>query len=536
MALQTKEFIGSTSDSQRWTWKIIVYEESASIVNKTSTIKIESYIGRPSGQSTSYFGGSATFGFQAGDSSYSHQKTGMYETDIPGGGWRLVDSHTFTVSNTGTKANPTSIIVKGTMSGASFNPNSASASGTFTLTALHDGPVFSSMQITENASVLQNISLASNHFVPYLSNKTIEITASASDGASITQYKIINGTTQFTSTTNTLTLNFANVDMYYYYETSVSRYIPQIIIELTDSLGGVSSYNYTNTYYDSYEKPNLIVTSSSVKRNGQLTGKAKLNINGTYANVTIGNKANSISYFRYRYWKTNASEPSSWFNIPYSSGEISGGNINKYDWEVSKYVNDTWTPIEDVDSESAYYFKVNIEDGFSQSSTITLTCPRGEYIRALLKDRVDFKEISIGKSKILSQLGQSIRIKMSASQVINRNIMTKVNVDTVDYNNSNSLTFSDNKVYIGKGINAVLVNCRYTAWGSNTGGRYIYVYKNGSNFAFNNRSYSQTMETTAVVPVEENDYIEMYCYNEQSDTFTLSVTDNQTFLQVTIIG
>lgn len=395
MALQTKEFIGSTSDSQRWTWKIIVYEESASIVNKTSTIKIESYIGRPSWQSTSYFGGSATFGFQAGDLTYSHEITDMYETNITAGSWRLVDSHTFTVSNKGTKASPTSITVKGTLSGASFNPNNASASGTFTLTALHDGPVFSSMTITENSSVLQNISLASNHFVPYLSNKTITITASASDGASITQYKIINGTTQFTSTTNTLTLNFANVDMYYYYETSVSRYIPQIIVELTDSLGGVSSYNYTNTYYDPYEKPNLIATSSSVKRNGQLTGKAKLNINGTYANVTIGNKANSISYFRYKYWKTTASEPSSWFNIPYSSSEISGGTINKYDWEVSKYVNNTWTPIEDVDSESAYYFKVNIQDGFSQSSTITLTCPRGEYIRALLKDRVDFKRATI---------------------------------------------------------------------------------------------------------------------------------------------
>ena len=98
------------------------------------------------------------------------------------------------------------------------------------------------------------------------------------------------------------------------------------------------------------------------------------------------------------------------------------------------------------------------------------------------------------------------------------------------------LTYSSNGVVIGKDVSSVLVNCRYTAFGANSSARYIYIYKNGSVFAFNNRSYSQTMETTAVVPVTEGDYIEMYCYQEQTGSITISNTDNQTFLQVAILG
>ena len=133
-------------------------------------------------------------------------------------------------------------------------------------------------------------------------------------------------------------------------------------------------------------------------------------------------------------------------------------------------------------------------------------------------------------------VGESIRLTLSAEQTVSRATTTKVTVDTVDYNTSTMLTYSSNSVVIGKNVSSVLVNCRYTAFGANSSARYIYIYKNGSVFAFNNRSYSQTMETTAVVPVTEGDYIEMYCYQEQTGSITISNTSNQTFLQVTILG
>ena len=182
-------------------------------------------------------------------------------------------------------------------SGQSYTCGNASASDTFKLTDLHKAPTLNSISFVENSSVLQNIGLNATDFVPYLSNKTATIQATPYDGATITQYRIINGTTRFTSTTNTINLDFTldGVEMAYYYETSVSRDIPQIIIEITDDKGGVSSYNYTNTRYIMYAKPNLVQTSSSVKRNGQLSGKVIMNVTGTYYGSTIGTKTNTLT-------------------------------------------------------------------------------------------------------------------------------------------------------------------------------------------------------------------------------------------------
>lgn len=280
--------------------------------------------------------------------------------------------------------------------GQSYTCGNASSSSTFKLTDLHKPPLFNSITFVENSSVLQNIGLSANDFVPYLSNKTATIQATTYDGATITQYRIINGTTKFTSTTNTINLNFTTegIEMAYYYETSVSKEIPQIIIELTDNKGGVSSYNYTNTRYVMYAKPNLVQTSSSVKRNGQLSGKVIMNLVGTFYGSSVGTKSNSVT-LSYKYWKTNVSEPSTYF--PITGATTSGNVVNVNNWNVAK----SGTPISDVDSNSAYYFKVRMVDQFNKESIITLNVPVGEYLRALFKDRVDFLNITIGGNKVV---------------------------------------------------------------------------------------------------------------------------------------
>lgn len=280
--------------------------------------------------------------------------------------------------------------------GQSYTCGNASSSATFKLTDLHKPPLFNSITFVENSNVLQNIGLSANDFVPYLSNKTATIQATTYDGATITQYRIINGTTKFTSTTNTINLNFTTegIEMAYYYETSVSKEIPQIIIELTDNKGGVSSYNYTNTRYVMYAKPNLVQTSSSVKRNGQLSGKVIMNLVGTFYGSSVGTKSNSVT-LSYKYWKTNVSEPSTYF--PITGATTSGNVVNVNNWNVAK----SGTPISDVDSNSAYYFKVRMIDQFNKESIITLNVPVGEYLRALFKDRVDFLNITIGGNPIV---------------------------------------------------------------------------------------------------------------------------------------
>lgn len=339
--------------------------------------------------------------------------------------------------------------------GQNYTCGNANSSSTFKLTDLHKPPLFNSITFVENSSALQNIGLSANDFVPYLSNKTATIQATTYDGATITQYRIINGTTKFTSTTNTINLNFTTegIEMAYYYETSVSRDIPQLIIELTDNKGGVSSYNYTNTRYVMYAKPNLVQTSSSVKRNGQLSGKVIMNLVGTFYGSTVGTKSNSVT-LSYKYWKTNTREPSAYYSI--TGATTSGNVVNVTDWNVAK----NGTQITDVASDYAYYFKVRMIDQFNKESIITLNVPVGEYLRALFKDRIDFKKITIGgynpfeysTNEIIVGKWVDDKPLYRKTYIINGGISQGIysvahninNIDVIFVNGSKSFMFNDN--------------------------------------------------------------------------------------------
>lgn len=362
--------------------------------------------------------------------------------------------------------------------GQSYTCGNASSSSTFKLTDLHKPPLFNSITFVENSSVLQNIGLSTNDFVPYLSNKTATIQATTYDGATITQYRIINGTTKFTSTTNTINLNFTTegIEMAYYYETSVSKEIPQIIIELTDNKGGVSSYNYTNTRYVMYAKPNLVQTSSSVKRNGQLSGKVIMSLVGTFYGSSVGTKSNSVT-LSYKYWKTNVSEPSTYF--PITGATTSGNVVNVTNWNVAK----NGTPITDVDSNSAYYFKIKMVDAFSKESYITLNVPVGEYLRALLKDRVDFKKITIGGYNPFEYSTNEIIVGTFDGKTVYRKVVQKI----LDLSSAGQHTFDlgisnmENLIKMNYKINGyydLVYNNAISAIGIKSDDKNLYIYTN----------------------------------------------------------
>lgn len=132
MGLQSKEILGTTSSSDRWTFKIIVTENSVDEESGTSNVTIENFLGRPSFQSSSYFAGNLTVNYSAGGQNYSEDKY-LSSGTIPAGGWFSIGSHSFTIKHT---TEPITINVGGSMSTSSFNPNSASASGTITLTEI----------------------------------------------------------------------------------------------------------------------------------------------------------------------------------------------------------------------------------------------------------------------------------------------------------------------------------------------------------------------------------------------------------------
>lgn len=133
---QTKTMTGSTNSSL-WTWKHIVYEyfDDDYITTNKSKIVVESYLGRPSGQSTQSFGGTASINITCNGDSRTTSRTWNYGANhIAGGGWFCIQSETFYVEHNadGTK----SISVSSSLSTSDFNPHTTGASGDITLTTI----------------------------------------------------------------------------------------------------------------------------------------------------------------------------------------------------------------------------------------------------------------------------------------------------------------------------------------------------------------------------------------------------------------
>ena len=161
-------------------------------------------------------------------------------------------------------------------------------------------------------------------------------------------------------------------------------------------MGGETSITTPEYTVIPYQLPNLVITSSNVKRNGPLTGKGLLNLIGTFYNATIGSKTNTIT-LSFAYWKAENTESTTYYAIPSSANKGSGNNISISNWNITK----NETIITDLDKNYAYKFKIKAVDIFGNSSTIELICNKGEYIMCEYKDRVDFKEITKGNVKIV---------------------------------------------------------------------------------------------------------------------------------------
>ena len=399
MALQTKTFQGSTSDSSRWTWKIEAIEESANVTTKKSKVTIKEYIGRPSNQTDSYFQGSANLKFVAGSKTHAETYKATSRVNVPAGGWVLLGSHTFDeVDNTGTDTNPTKITVSGSMSTSDFNPNTASATGTMILTVLHIAPVLNITSVSENNSNLSGVS--GTTFVTNLSKKIFTVGYTLYDSAKASSLKIydkngneLKSTSNIGTNSGTITVDFSSITLP---ENTITNNKTTFIVKVIDSLGGETTITTPEYTVIPYQLPNLVVTSSNVKRNGQLTGKGLLNLIGTFYNAAIGSKTNTIT-LSFAYWKAGSTESTTYYTIASSANNGSGNNISISNWNIAK----SGTEITDLDKSYAYKFKIKAVDSFGNSSTIELICNKGEYLMCEFKDRIDFKEITKGNIKII---------------------------------------------------------------------------------------------------------------------------------------
>lgn len=282
----------------------------------------------------------------------------------------------------------------------------ATASGNLTLTQLHTPPVITGYSITETNSTLTNIGVSNNQFVGYLSNKRINITYNLDEN---TQYQsalvYFEGGSQIAwNSALPIIANFAN-----FHPTPINNNL-NLCVSVADDKNTVSYYSnvsgstQTRQGLDSYAYvPYIIPTfnsSSNAKRDGQLTGKVRLNITGTYYNGEIGSGSSKVNQggtykptIKYKFWKVGESQPSTYaYTIPTSSITTSNGTftisnyqIGSADEQAPNYFNPSYS----------YRVKIYIQDTFKSSETPELSIPVGEAVWTEYKDRVDFKKLTI---------------------------------------------------------------------------------------------------------------------------------------------
>lgn len=265
----------------------------------------------------------------------------------------------------------------------SYTCGNASASDTMELTTLHTAPTIDSVVTNElNVSGIPNL-----YYVNHLSIKKYTISTTTYDNATISKYRVYtNNELVAESNSSQMTVDYSNVELQ---TTEINNVVYAIVgIEVEDNKGGITREVYYDVFIN-YNLPNIVTTSSNIKRNGQSTGQVNLNLVATYNSGTIGSTTNTIT-LQFAYWVKGQTESTTYYTIPSSAYTISGDDITISSWTM--YKNSTL--IEDVSPSSAYYFKIKITDAFSKVNEVQLLCASGEYIMCKFKDRVDFKKIT----------------------------------------------------------------------------------------------------------------------------------------------
>lgn len=284
---------------------------------------------------------------------------------------------------------------KGTKSGSFITDavdtwllKSGSASVNISLENLHTPAEITSIEIEEKNTLLEN----ATQIVQHLSIKNFTFETITYDDATILSYQVYhNGVLIGSSTTNGMTIDFGNVGSLATFEMNGKLYCTLKFLVI-DSFN-TSSFVEIQYEVIQYTKPSLVKTSSSIKRNGQLTGKVKLNLIGSFYNDKVNDISNTIK-LEFAYWKKGEEESTEYYEIPF---EPTNNNINLYSWAVEK----DGIEITDVDKDFAYIFKIRATDYFNKVSDIDLLCPVGEYVWAEFKNRVDFKDITIQNVKVI---------------------------------------------------------------------------------------------------------------------------------------
>lgn len=261
----------------------------------------------------------------------------------------------------------------------------------------HIAPTNVSYTIEETNQKLIDAQLPETIWVKNLSQKKITLNYTLHDNATVKYYGYADTYKMYGQKNNPfITTSFdINKDSGTNNKVTVYGYIE-------DSLGAIGKSNSTRYDFIEYIVTSLNESTTRVSRVGQLSGRVKLNVKGTFYKGNIGN-INQTNYkptIKYKYWKLNDQEPETFDNIISADNiTISNNTFTVNDLEIG---SSDETAANHFNPDYAYRVKIYVEDNFTNYTSQEKPIPVGEATWTEYKDRVDFKKITI-KGKDISE-------------------------------------------------------------------------------------------------------------------------------------
>lgn len=323
-----------------------------------------------------------------------HNTTSTFSVNVPGSQQELTNVK-FRVSRTGSYANDYS-------KGGALSSTSCS---NISIGIGHTPPSNVDFYLEETSEKVINASVPETTYVKTLSNKRVTMAYTLHDEATASKYGIQDKYNTYVFNTNPFIIDGSAIKDEVGNKITFKTFV-------IDSMGGTGYSNSIVYDYIDYNSVNLIETSTTAKRDGQTSGKVKLNINGTFYNGSIGNITQTKPTIKYKFWKLGDTEPITFDNtIPTNSINVTRNNftINNYeigstDETASNYFN----------PNNAYRIKIFVQDTFTTYTSSEKSVPIGEATWSEYKDRVDFKKITIqGKNVLFYENGDIYQINNS---------------------------------------------------------------------------------------------------------------------------
>lgn len=414
----------------------------------------------------------------------------------------------------------------------------------------HKPPTISIQNVEEKNDDLISAGITDEVFVTYLSKKKFTLKSSTYDGSYPFLYKVKWKNTYVqdisTSTQTSMTIDFKNRTVPITNGKVVFR---ASVIDSMATETESQPYEYTAILY---EKPTM-AGSSSVKRNGQTSGLAYLNISGTYFDGEIGNITNDIT-IKYKFYEVNSSS-STYYTINSADIVKSDGTF-----QVSSYEIGSTNPSDTnyFDYLKQYVVEIVVEDNFN-STTTQKRINKGIPVWTEYSDRVSFEKLEAKDTDINgaldvvgsitlngSPIGQTTKNILKASLHSNYSITStavkKLTMADIDFQQGSALSISNGGIKIGAGITKVKVSGSiYFGTGVNAGDNLrATIFKNDTDttiaFDFARAGTSGTYECRSIIPVpisvQENDILYLYETNATGSRGTVVAGETSTYLIV----